>query len=304
MQTLTLSGAHAPNGPLTDVDIYSMLVGGFQSVKLLTYHHNSGDVERLKSVGIRHITARLPDTVWNKDGRRFVPSPEDYAEAAIYGNPSVGSVPGAMDLYTAGIREFVYDNEPNRYPTQWPSIENSGNRTGRMEPKDYAWFTRRVMKMLRDELPEAEIGFPGLSYASEDSPDYWLRELAGLISEFPVVWVHSYWQSIRDDGPEGLNLSPMFWQNFGANVLHYRHLFPGVRLRIGEYGNSLTDLRGTARAVPQPVIWEAMRRQYPKWLRWVRSLGYVEAAYLFIIGGQGWSGFNPSPLVLSTPNLA
>jgi hypothetical protein len=279
-----------------------MLVGGFQSVKLFTYHHSGHDIERLKAVGFKNVISRLPDTIWKRDEERYVPSPQDYLARAIYGYAPEGN-PGAMQHYQQGIRHFVFDCEPNRV-TQWPSIHHPENRTGRMEPKDYAWFVRQVKPGLEAELPGATIAFPGLSYAQEDSPDYWLRELAGLISQFTYMHVHSYWQSVRDDGPEGLNLSPMFWQNFGANVIHYRRLFPTVRLVIGEYGNSLTDRRGTQGEVPQPLIWEAMRRQYPKWLRWLRTLGYVEAAYLFIIGGQGWSGFNPSPLVLSTPNLS
>jgi hypothetical protein len=38
---------------------------------------------------------------------------------------------------------------------------------------------------------------------------------------------------------------------------------------------------------------------YPKWLAWVSTKPYVEAAFLYILGGTAdWSGFHPTDRTL------
>ncbi|HYO50499.1 MAG TPA: hypothetical protein VEW94_11675 [Chloroflexia bacterium] len=64
----------------------------------------------------------------------------------------------------------------------------------------------------------------------------------------------------------------------------------GVPVVITEWGISLCDKK----PMPHPIeeVHAAMCQEYPQWLRQVRQYEFVEAAYVYILGGtEQWAGF-------------
>lgn len=299
MQPL-LSGAHAPNSPLTERDVDLINIGGFKACKLLTYHHTPVDVMQLRArTHVRRFMFRTADSIQPEldaqgrdTGRRYILHWTKYvAQLEKQLAPLIMAAPDA---------EVVIDNEPN-VPRQWPSIwfandkEPGGGHWG--GAGDWRAWMQDVLNYLLPRYPDIRWTYTGMSW-TQPGAAAWMH--SDLINRLKRIAVHSYWQSTRDDGPQGSNPSPMFQLNFGANAVDIHNRFPGHELIIGEYANSLTDRRGTPQAVPQSVIWEAMKRQYPKYLRWVASERYVSAAYLFIVGGTAdWAGFQPNLDVLA-----
>lgn len=290
-----IHGAHAPNGPITQEDIDAIKAGGFNGVKLLSYHHTQEDIRRLRGIGVRRFAIRLPDSIWpildeegNDTGRRFFPSALDYvARCNSQMLPLLELAPDA---------DLILDNEPNvrgQWPSMWLPWANRFAGSG-----DWRAFMADVLGELLWEHPDLNWCYTPMAW-TEPNAEEWMHP--DLIKRCKKITVHSYFQSLRTDPPgtpHPPGPSPMYYQQFGANAEYIHDLFPDKPIIVGEYGNSLTDRRGTPQAVLQPVIWDAMRRQYPLWIAWAASRGYVEAAYLFIIGGQGWAGFNPDRDVL------
>lgn len=290
-----ISGAHLPNGPITQADLDAIKAGGFTGVKLLSYHHTQGDIRALRAIGIRHFAIRLPDSIWpvldeqgRETGRRYIPSALAYADRV---NEQMLPL-----LELAPDADLILDNEPN-YRGQWPSMWLPwANRFG--TSGDWRAFMRDVLDDLLWEHPSLNWCYTPMAWTEAGSEE-WMHP--DLIKRCRKLTCHSYWQSLRTDGPNAPHPpgpSPMYWQQFGANAAYIHNLFPDKPIIIGEYANSLTDRRGTPQEVPQAQIHDAMRRQYPLFLEWCASTGYIEAAFLFIIGGQGWKGFEPSREVL------
>lgn len=296
-----ISGAHCPNGPITLADLDAIKLGGFTGAKVLSYHHTVEDIKRLKKVGIKHFAIRLPDSIWpvldggeQDTGHRFIPSALDYArrcESQFL--PLIEEVPDA---------DLILDNEPN-YRGQWPSmwLAWAGRFAG---SGDWRAFMADVLDILLFEYPHLNWCFTPMAWTEPNSEEWMHSDLIGRCKK---VTCHSYWQSQRTDPPgtpHPPGPSPMYYEQFGGNAAYIHSKFPDKRIVIGEYGNSLTDRRNTPQEVHPVLIQDAMRRQYPLFLSWCASQGFIDAAYVFIIGGVGWEGFEPLQPVLEAMSSA
>lgn len=283
-----ISGVHCPNGPITQSDLDAIKAGGFKGALIMSYHHTVEDIQRLRAVGIKHFVIRLPASIWDRPEGKYIPSAIDYcAECREQLDPLIEVVPDA---------DIQIDNEPN-WRDQWPSMWLSwaGRFAG---PGDWRAWMSDVLDILLFEYPHLNWGYTPMAWTEPHSED-WMHP--DLIARCKKIHVHTYWQSLRTDPPgtpHPPGPSPMYYEQFGLNAAYIHSKFPDKPIVILEYANSLTDRRGTDKEVPQPLIWDAMRRQYPLWLAWCASQGYIEGAYMFIQGGQGWTGFNPSQSVL------
>lgn len=269
---MTLIGAHAPNSPFGAKDFGIIGLMGAQTVKLLDYH-TAEDVARLRSMGIGHFTARLPDSVWDGPTGEYIPSYWDYgdrvAERAHYW-ASLGVMDGQLDC------------EPN---ITWPMHA--------LGPWDYRAFLSNTVEYVRPLLPRGfRLGFPPMSFADAYKPMDWLGPMRDTVPYFDFCCVNSYWQSSRQ-GRTNIMAGPMRWSNFGANAEWYHAWQPDMPLQVVEWGNSIHE-----QGVWRPDQVDAFRReQYPLYIEWLRTCPYIEAAHVFIVGGVNWQGFEVTPSV-------
>jgi hypothetical protein len=269
-----ISGIHMPNALITPEDLCAVRLGGFRTAKLMHYH-SGGDVVNLITKGVRHFLVRLPlstapDGRWKGD--------EEWAGECI---------DIIRKFASFKIRDFQLDNEPN---LTWDS-KKAGI---------WRWLTERVIGLIRrspDVPADTKLGLAPLAW----KPDTWASvEQAWIPAQRQIVHihdflcVHSYWQQAGH-----FNLPP-----FGGNATEWHDkLMRGVDkpIVITEWANSSHEIKGIT---PEEV--ERLRlEQYPRWLTWISTLPYVEAAYLYILGGtEDWRGFWPTDRVLRAVGTA
>lgn len=269
------SGAHAPNSHFMDADFATVELMAARSVKLMPYH-TLDDVARLRALGVEHFTVRLPDSVWPRLNGEYIPSFFDYA------NQALKSI--AYFYHGAGITDMTIDCEPN---ISWRPHTGYG-------PWQYrAWLTD-VLGYLRPRVPAAvRLGLPPMSFAERYEPLKWLGPLIDTATACDFVCVNAYWQSNRQ-GRENILAGPMTWRQFGGCVEWYHDWQPELPLQVVEWGNSIHEQPWFTR---EQV--DAFRReQYPLYVEYLRGLGYVEAAHVYLVGGTpDWEGFRVTPAV-------
>jgi hypothetical protein len=259
------SGAHAPNAAWTPADFQRFRLGKFRAVELMWYH-TLDDVANLQTLGCEYFLVRLPDSV---DGTGRWRGDFEYAGICV---------DTIRKFAPLGIRNFQLDNEPN---LTWPEASAG----------IWRWLLDRVIHIIRASpgVPgDVRLGLAPLSWkpATWDSiQDFWVPEQRKLIEGHQFLCVHSYWQAAGH-----YNLPP-----FGGNATHFNFMFGGqLSILITEWANSIHE-----RGLPPDEV-EAVRvQQYPQWLQWIATLPYVEATFLYILGGTpDWEGFWPSDNVL------
>jgi hypothetical protein len=276
-------GAHMANCPITQEDV-TLFRGTFEAAKLMVgnnpdpHHwiHKPEDVQRLRAAGAKHILMRLPDS-GRADGKR--PHFTTYASECE-------QVVKAFNNAQVGVSEFQLDNEPQEQ-LAW-------------QEKDSQWvyqaFMRGVLRELRNRCPNARFGLAPLSY----SPKYF----GGPLDK----WKEAYSTRLGDGTRPLCSLfdfacSNVYWQfpkhlkdpSFGGSFQDVRK-WSGLPVVITEWGNSICH------AAPPPhrnTIIAAMRKEYPEWLGWLATFQYVEAAYVFILGGtEDWEGFRVTQTIV------
>ena len=266
-----LSGIHAPNSEWLMDDYCRFRLGAFTSCKLMPYH-SPIDVEMLSRMGCRKFLVRLPDSVdpngrWKGD--------EEWANECVH---------VISKFSPLGIKDYQLDNEPN---VTWPEAE----------APTWRWLVGRVVSLIRSAhgVPgDIRLGLAPLSWTPKtwhSVQNVWVPEQLKLVRLHQFQCVHSYWQKA-----EHYNLPP-----FGGNATHFYNLFEGrLPIMVTEWANSSHELGKS------PAEVEAIRlEQYPRWFHWAKTLPYIEASYLYILGGTSdWAGFWPTDRVLrALPNI-
>ena len=255
-----LTGACAPNGPITAQDITTFRMAGFRAAKLLASDHMPSDVALLKLQGVEKFLVRLFDT-YN--------SVRDFKEGQY-----VADCVGVIErFYPEGVRDYEVDNEPNitwlaRGLNEW----------------QYRYYMLRVIPEIRRQvvakgMRDVRLGFAPLSLAIEYNPKAWLWVCKDVVEICDFVCINNYWQFPKY----------AYWREFGGACVWYHELFPKKELQITEWGNSLVHSNPPP---TQAQIEAAQVEQYPAWLKWISQFGYVSATYVFQVGGtQEWAGF-------------
>lgn len=278
-----LSGAHLPNGHITSEDLRLFTAGGFRSAKLLATDHTPDDVFLIRLMAPRtEFVVRLPNSR-RADGR--YPGVREYAEKCA------GYI---QHFVAAGVYVFQLDNEPNDLDA-W-NQQHFG-------PKDYTWFMRRVIPLLRTLIPEGvKLISPPLSW----SPGLWHIEgrnlymldewqdayvvaepgLPSLLQQCDLVGANVYW----------MEPSEIYDPSYGHSWERLWEISGHKKVVICEYGNSLCDRKPTP---PPPAEIERARvRDYPVFLKWTRGFEDVLSAHVFLIGGTPqWRKFAISPAI-------
>ena len=261
-----IAGIYAPNAVWTQDDFRRFQVGSFRAVKLMWYH-TPEDVERLRTLGCEYFLVRLPDSVG--EGGRF-------REDVEYADMCIDTIRKFAPL---GVRNFQLDNEPN---VTWPT-DKAGTWRGLLD---------RVMQLIRkspDVPGDVRLGLAPLSWKPstwKNVEEEWIPEQRKIFDQYDFVCVHSYWQKdVHYNSPA-----------FGGNATHWHDalLGPSKPIVVTEWANSIHETGIEADGV------EAARvEQYRQWLQWGRTLPYVEASFLYILGGtHDWEGFWPTDKVL------
>lgn len=254
-------GAHMANGLITDADARLFWRGQFNAAKLMWYA-DPESVLMLADRGAEHFMVRLPDSTL-ATGR--IPSYQDYARECVE---------TVQKFYDTGITDYQLDNEPNLQA--W----------GAGEYWEYQWYIAQVITEMRSALPrDVRIGLAPLAWTalSDELKTSWLNALIDVAKRCDFVCVNSYWQSTTG--------TSILWEQFGGNAAAIARWLPKKPVVVAEYGTSISA-RTVPPAPPPEAVEALMTAQYPIWLAWARSVGYIEAAYAFILGGtDDWSGF-------------
>lgn len=263
-----ISGLHCPNASFKPGDHCRFVVGaGFQAAFLMYQHTNEQDVAILRGNGVSYFVMRLPDSV-APDGR--------WRGDVEWANLCIDLI---KRFYPLGVKRFQLDNEPN---LTWP-LEHAGT---------WRWLTDRVIRRIRqssDVPADVLVGLAPLAWKPDtwsSVENVWIPEQRKILDQFQWIAVHSYWQAAKHYNDP----------SFGGNVTHWRDaLLPSEKpYVITEWASSIHET-----GLPAAQV-EALRLvQYPQWLEWVRGKPYVEAAFLYILGGTpDWAGFWPTDAVL------
>jgi hypothetical protein len=258
-------GVEMPNRHMNGRDYEAFRVGGFDAAKLRDYH-SATDVVELMARGARRFMMRMPAS-W--DMGREVEDGKWFADC-------VRTVETFAPL---GVKDFIVDNEPNIW---WPA----GGAV--------AWRKKveRMITVLSDFVPVEQIRLgatpfawrPG-AYAGVEQE--WVPEQLKMLDLFQFLTVHSYWERFST-----FNHPPT-----GGNVTEWHDkLMLGIEKPyvIAEWG-STAFMRGLSSRQVERIQYD----QYPAWLEWVQTKPYVEATYLFMLGGnEHWTGHYPSDRVL------
>lgn len=261
-----LSGAHGPNAPWTPADLDRFALGGFRAVELMWYHTQQ-DVADLRALGCQYFLVRLPDSV-DHTGR--------WRGDLEYADMCVDTIRKFAPL---GIRNFQLDNEPN---LTWP--EGTA--------PIWRWLLNRVVMLIRaspDAPDDVRLGLAPLSWKPATwatVEDSWVPEQRKLMDGHQFICVHSYWQK-----GSHFNLPP-----FGGNATHFNFMFGGaLPIVVTEWANSVHEIFSSPDEIETRRV-----QQYPQWLQWISTLPYVEATFLYILGGTpDWQGFWPTNPVLT-----
>lgn len=154
--------------------------GRIEAVKLMSAGDIGGNVvNRLKQEGVSFIMARLFGRFTEKiSATRFV---RENADAALR-------------LYDNGVRYFEVHNEPNIHTASAPEGMWIMWRNG----KEFGDFYLESVAILKDLLPGAHFGFPGLSPGGDvpnvraDS-EIFLAQAETAIRQADFVCTHAYW---------------------------------------------------------------------------------------------------------------
>ncbi len=247
-------GAHLPNGPLTTDDLAVLAAGRFGAIKAMWYHSPEAVRACRRVLGPdTHVLVRLPDS-----SDTIIPSARDYAARCARHIQWMHDRANAWD--------FQLDNEP-QYQHAW----------GPGAAWQWQAFMTDVIPDLKRQMPAGcRLGFTPLSHPALD---LWLTATKRVAALCDFVCVHSYWQAADHRWHSGL----------GGNAPAFHAWLPDKPVVVTEFGSSISE----ARPALAPAEVEArMVAEYPGWLEWAAGLGYIEAAYVYLVGGTpDWEGF-------------
>ena len=164
-----LVGVHAPNRGFNEQDYARVAEGELGTVKMMGYHPAESYDRLRRSLPDLRFYVRL-NTPWNE-----LPSPEQFVNA---------NAPHLRALVQSGVTPWVeIGNEPNL--ELHPQAEMTF----------VEWYLD-VLARLREAVPEARYGFPGLARDLRELD--WLEANAAAVEASDWMGVHSYWTSERE----------------------------------------------------------------------------------------------------------
>jgi hypothetical protein len=126
----------------------------------------------------------------------------------------------SVRLYEQGVRYFEVHNEPNLHSKDAPEgmwvVWQNGNQFG-------DFFLKSVAR-LRQLMPGAQFGFPGMSPGGEipglraDS-EVFLRQAEGAISKADFVCMHTYWGADGSSYIDAINRVRVFCDRYPAQLV-------------------------------------------------------------------------------------
>ncbi len=218
-----LVGVHGPTDPGKwpwDGPNYDIIrAARVQAVKVLTGEDIDGSVvQRLHENGVRFVMARL---FAKFPSRR---TPKDFADEVT---------PSAARLYEAGVRYFEVHNEPNLHHRDAPE----GMWVCWQNGREFGNFLLESIQLLRQRLPEALFGWPGVSPGQDISlPDgrplryhseRFEKEAEFAMQQCDFICLHTYWGA--DGSPYTRSL---------RDIRRYAERFPNKVIFASEFSNS------------------------------------------------------------------
>jgi len=269
-------GIHGRNRPtFEDHDYHLIQEMRAETVKMMTRQDHT-DLAVYENLKRDHPNVEIITRLDHSDiNRGDHPDKGSHPPPDKYANDLTDTVRSLLPFCT----KFQITNEPNH------AAKYEGWGIEDELAKDYnAWFVQ-VYRRLKDAVPEATFGFPGLAV-----PDFlhrdraWLDICSEAINEADWLGVHCYWQTPPQQE------SVKFDESFGTCFKHYHRLFPNKVLEILECGNSNSQ----AKTPPFPISDEAIAQEYVDWLQELFNYPYIGSASFFIISSPDpdWVGFS------------
>jgi len=251
---MTIRGVCLRNQPqLVASDTSNIKAAAFGSVKAMWYQQPT----EIRALDVP-VLLRLPDSEQVQDGgaKRILGTDEYALQCATI----------IRQWQAAGVRLLgvQLDCEPNEQAS-W----------GQSAYWQYQSFWLEAATKLRNMVAGVRIGFPPLS--SNAPLSQWLAACQQAMAAADFVCVDAYWQT----------RSTQFHPGFGGLPAHYRQNMQKPII-LAEWGSS--QFSGGGSDGEKLKRW---RLEYPVYQAWLESLGYVEAAYIFMQGGTlDWQGFD------------
>ena len=184
----------------------------------------------------------------------------DFSDEPVSPKRFVSTVQKQMEhLYSSEVRYFEIRPNPNLQSAGWGRTWTDGKSFG-------TWF-QEVTARLRDRLPEARLGFPGLSPGPRvpgrrEEQFHFLEGADAAILEADWIGLNSYWTT-----------ASAMEQLSGGNVYEeYRLRYPDKLLFVTEFGNPSDSLSSETKA-----------NQYLEFYRRLRTQPSIGAAFAFAL---------------------
>jgi hypothetical protein len=229
---------------LLDEDLETIHTARLEAVKL---HQSEAreTIERLREINpAMFLMARLTDDL----------SGEAVRAQTFYDHVA----PDAGRLYRMGVRSFEVHRQPNVQTEGWGRSWKTGAA--------FADWLVAVVQRLREDMPEASFGFPGLSSGGPVSG--WKADARVFLDEAEVgvaacdwVGVNLHWRE-----REGVEKAA------SAGIDFYRRRFPDKLLFVTEFYNPSAGLSAEVKA-----------RQYLDFYRKIRNTPGVGAGFAYAI---------------------
>lgn len=215
-----LSGVGMGNlAVLTSPELDCLRIGKVHAFKALTLQHppnNAALVDQVRSVNPDiFIMARLMFPSDSDNKTKF--TPQQFVDYVL---------PPALVMYDKGVEYYEIHNEPNLFIEGWSWNWVNGIAFGN-------WFNE-VCAILRNSMPNAKFGFPGLSPQADrtlwcEASNQFYLDAKDAINAADWLGVHSYWQD-RGTG---------YWQMDSTDGGMYwkviQSMYPNKPLYLTEY---------------------------------------------------------------------
>ncbi len=200
------------------------------------------------------IITRLYDDRFGVNKR---PSPQEFAQKQL-------PIMRALQPYCT---KFEVHNEPNHLQ----GYEGWGQED--YHAQDFNQWFLRVYDLIKNALPWASLGFPGLAIPHRDLQ--WIEICRPAVERADWLGVHCYWQT--PPGQEKNHLVD-FW---GLRFKYYHEKFPRKTLDITECGNS--NIQATP---PIAISEDTLARQYAEYYQEIFKYSYLNSASFFLLSSQ------------------
>jgi len=253
-------GVHGRNHEhFEEVDYGMVREARIETVKMMSQTHP--DVfERLKeeNPGIEFIVRLWDDRM----GVGQHPTPEQFVER--------------MQPIMKRLRPFATKFEIHNEPNHLHRYEGWGQDDA--DARDFnAWY-QRVFRLLKQSVPWALLGFPGLAIPHRDLE--WVEICRPSVEMSDFLGVHCYWQTTPQ---EPRNHLADFW---GLRFKYYHDKFPKMVMDLLEAGNSNAQSG-------LPVNDKEIAQQYVEYFQELFKYPYINSASPFIMSSADptWDSF-------------